>query len=135
MTRRLTISGSRSEMGLLAEPQEPETPPPSWTPPGKDFWRKPSKWQICMPRLRFIAKVLVSFVFLVVLFKVLGQQPPPPPPPPDEPPPPLLPETPDDIEPLREEWREPTEAEMIEFARREEWIWKDFDLYVQSPVY
>ena len=125
MTRRLTISGSRSEMGLLDEPQDPETPPPSWTPPGKDFWRKPSKWQICMPRLRFIAKVLVFLVFMIVLFKVLGQQPPAPPPP-DEPP--AVPQPPEDIP--KEEFHEPTEDEMMERAKREDWIWKDFDLYV-----
>ena len=127
MTRRLTISGSRSEMGLLTERyqlQDPETPPPSWTPAKYDIWRKPSKIQICMPRFKFAAKVLLSFLLLIILFKILGQQPPPPPAPPSPPPAPIAPESPED------EFHEPTEEEMIEWARREEWVWKDFDLYV-----
>ena len=111
-------------MGLPTDFHDPETPPPSWTPATKhdSFWRKPSKWQVCMPRLRFIAKVVISFILLVVLFKILGQQPPPPPPPLDEP---ALPQPP--VEVPMEEVKEPTEAEMIEIARREEWIWKDFE--------
>ena len=80
-----------------------------------------------MPRLRFIAKVLCSFIFLIVLFKDLGQHAASPPPPPDQAPPPQPPE---EIPDPREEWKEPTEEEMIEMAKREEWIWKDFDQYV-----
>lgn len=124
MTRRLTISGSHSEMGLLSELPDPESPPPSWSPGKHEFWRKPSKIQICMPRLKFIAKVLVAILLLIIFFKLLGQQPPPPPAPPAPtlPPTPIAPESPED------EFKEPTEQEMLERAKREEWIWKDFPM-------
>lgn len=76
-----------------------------------------------MPRLRFVAKVAVSLVLLFVLFKILGQQPPPPPPKVEKSP---LPQPPAEIPPAVEDGREPTEAEMLEIAKKEEWIWKDF---------
>lgn len=130
MTRRLTISGSRSEMGLLSEvadpdpDADPESSPSSWASSKHEFWRRPSKIQICMPRLKFIAKVLCGLLVFVFLFKILGQQPPPPPAPPAPtlPPTPIAPESPED------EFKEPTEKEMIEWAKREEWIWKDFTM-------
>jgi hypothetical protein len=109
-------------MGLPTDFHEPETPPPSWTPLKSDtFWYKPSRWQICMPRLRFIAKVVVSFFVLLVLFKILGQQPPPPPAPVDEA---SLPQPPADVP--AKEVKEPTEEEMLAIAKKEQWIWKDF---------
>jgi hypothetical protein len=77
-----------------------------------------------MPRLRFIFKVVISFILLLVLFKILGQQPPPPPPALEEP---QLPQPPEVVE---EEIKEPTEEEMLAIGRREEWIWKDFPTYV-----
>jgi hypothetical protein len=117
MTRRLTLSGSRSEMGLISDPAEPESPPPSWTPAKQDFWKKPSKWQICMPRLRLVAKIMATLIGFILLVKIMGQQPPPPPPPPTPPPEPPKP---------------PTEAEMIEASKRQDWIWKDFATYVKQ---
>lgn len=118
MTRRLTISGSRSEMGLLQDPPEPETPPPSWTPAKHDFWKKPSKWQICMPRLRFVVKVLASIMGFALLIKLMSQRPPPAPPAPEPP-------------------RQLSEQEMMdklmENAKKEDWLWKDFPTYVRHP--
>lgn len=106
MTRRLTISGARSEMGLVTDMGEPETPPPVWTPAkSNDFWRKPSRWQICMPRLRLVAKVVLSLTMIVLVYKFLN---PTYIPPPSEP---ILP---------------PTEDEMKEAAAKEDWIWKDY---------
>lgn len=102
MTRRLTISGSRTEMGLLHDTGEPETPPPVWTPAKNDFWRKPSRWQICMPRLRFFAKILLTLTTLILMFRFLRP-----------------PTAPAPVEP-------PTEAEMKEMAAKEDWVWKDF---------
>lgn len=113
-------------MGLLNEPAEPETPPPVWSPAKIDIWKKPSRWQICMPRLRLVAKVMVGFVGVLVLYQVVttksspsmsvdgastsNNHPPPPPPPP-----PHL-----------------SEMELMdiamEAAKREEWAWKDFPL-------
>lgn len=121
MTRRLTISGSRSEMGLLADTPEPETPPPVWTPAKNDFWTKPSRWQICMPRLRFFAKILFCLVGFIVVFKVMNTKPSAAPQPESIPEPPVPPEpepTPPTIEELTEQ--------SIEAAKREEWVWKDF---------
>ncbi|KIV83704.1 hypothetical protein PV11_05706 [Exophiala sideris] len=112
MTRRLTISGSRSEMGLLQDPPEPETPPPSWTPAKHEFWKKPSKWQICMPRLRLIVKVLASILGFALLVKVMSQPPPPPPPPPPEAPRQLS-----DMEMM---------DKLMEQSKKEDWLWKDF---------
>lgn len=129
MTRRLTISGSRSEMGLLNEPSEPETPPPVWTPAKQDFWRKPSKWQICMPRVRFIAKIVLSFVVVVTLFRVLTHNSTPPPPPPAPNPPPAPVPEPPKPKPEPKEPKPPhTEEEMREIAKKEAWIWKGFPL-------
>lgn len=117
-TRRLTISGSRSEMGFVTDtPVEPGTPPPVWTPAKNDFWKKPSRWQICMPRLRLFAKVLLGLLGLIVVFKVMNTKPPKPvetapdpvPPPPDR----LLTE------------KQLTEMS-IEASKREDWAWKDF---------
>lgn len=118
MQRRLTISGNRSEMGLLADTQEPETPPPVWTPAKNDFWAKPSRWQICMPRLRMFAKVLLGILGFIVVLKVMNTKPPTPDPLPEPVPPP-----PDPVL---------TEQELtdktIEAMKREEWVWKDFPL-------
>ena len=113
MTRRLTIN-SRSEMGLPPEPvPEPDSPPPVWTPAKSDFWRKPSKWQICMPRLRMTAKVILSIVFFIIVVKVLQEKPPEKIPPP----PPTLNELMDQLK---------------EQNAREYWMWKDFRQYVKS---
>lgn len=130
MTRRLTISGSRSEMGVLEDsPVEPVTPPPSWSPAKYDIWKKPSRWQICMPRLRMVAKVILTFIALIVVIKVMNAAPPPPPPEP-------VPET---VEAPVEEPTEPappppTDDELMEMtmenAKKEQWIWKDFTTYV-----
>lgn len=123
MTRRLTITSA--EMGGLAERPDLQLLPPvggEATPIKQEtFWRKPSKWQICMPRLRFIAKVFLGLVLLGVGIKILSQGPPEvreivsiiPAQPPDNP---------------EQNFREPTEAEMIERSKREDWIWKDYDL-------
>lgn len=120
-TRRLTISGSRSEMGLLTDtPAEPETPPPVWTPAKNDFWTKPSRWQICMPRLRVFAKVLLGLLGFVVVFKIMNTKPPVPVDPVSE----VVPPPPDPI--LTE--HQLTEITM-EAAKREEWAWKDFPLH------
>ena len=114
MTRRLTI-GSRSEMGLetpiLSDPpSQPDRFPLNWTTAVKpDFWKKPSKWQICMPRLRLIAKFAVSFVFLVLVLKVLNDKPPA-----------LHTQTPQ---------KPPTEAEAREAEKRTNWLWKDYPTY------
>jgi hypothetical protein len=109
MTRRLTI-GSRSEMGLetpiLSDPpSQPDPSPLNFTTVKTDFWKKPSKWQICMPRLRLIAKFAVSFVFLVLVLKILNDKPPAPP---------------------KQPHKTPTEAEAMEAAKRTNWLWKDF---------
>lgn len=108
-TGRLTISSSRSDMGLLDEPQDPGTPPPVWTPATTDFWKKPSKWQICMPRLTLVAKFVVTTMAFVVLVKVMAQGPgqssKPPPPPPS---------------------KQPTQAEMKEMANSIPWTWNDY---------
>jgi hypothetical protein len=74
-----------------------------------------------MPRLKFMAKVLASLCLLIILYKILAQ-PPPAPPEPGKPPPPVAPDIAED------ESREPTEKEMIEWAAREEWVWKDFQM-------
>jgi len=112
-------------MGLLNEGQdfqEPETPPPVWTPAKNDFWKKPSRWQICMPRLRLLAKVLLGLLGFVVVFKVMNTKPLPssviePVEPVEEPlPPPPVPV-------LSE--HELTE-QTIEAAKRQDWVWKDF---------
>ena len=109
-------------MGLLndnQEFQEPETPPPVWTPAKNDFWKKPSRWQICMPRLRLLAKILLGLLGFIVVFKVMNTKPLEPSP----------------IEPVKEPLPPPpepvlTEQELteqsIEAAKREEWVWKDF---------
>jgi hypothetical protein len=76
-----------------------------------------------MPRLKFAAKLLACLAVLVVIVELIGHR---------SPPashalarlPPIAPQSPDD------ESREPTEKEMIEWAKREEWVWKDFDLFV-----
>jgi len=89
MTRRHTI-GSRSETGLLDDPQEPQTPPPGWTPPlsnNKLTWRKPSKWQVCMPKLRVVTKVTAAFMLAIFLYQLLHHRRAPnisPPPPTEE---------------------------------------------------
>ncbi|KAK5252750.1 hypothetical protein LTS03_007684 [Exophiala xenobiotica] len=102
-------------MGLLQDPPEPETPPPSWTPAKHEFWRKPSKWQICMPRLRLIVKVLASILAFALLIRIMSQPPPPPPSPPPEPP------------------RQLTEQEltdkMMEDSKKELWPWKSYETH------
>jgi hypothetical protein len=90
------------------------------------FFPRPTKWQICMPRLRFVAKIFAFLIFTALCLKVLSQGPPKPrsgPISPSQPP--------DNPE---QNFREPTEAEMIERSKREEWIWKDYDLWVASRV-
>lgn len=121
-TRRLTLSGNRSEMGFLPDaPAEPETPPPVWTPAKNDFWKKPSRWQICMPKLRLFAKVLLAMLGLLVVLKVMNTKPPISVDPVVDP---AVPPPPDKI--LTE--HELTEITM-EAAKREEWAWKDFPLH------
>lgn len=109
MTRRLTV-GSRSEMGLetslLSSPASSPASPLTWTSAKLDFWKKPSKWQICMPRLRLVAKFVVSFVFLVLILKLLNDKPPPP----------------------KKPVRAPTEEEAMEAAKRTNWLWKDYPM-------
>ena len=108
MTRRLTV-GSRSEMGLetnlLSEPAQPD-PSFTWSPTKLDFWKKPSKWQICMPRLRLVAKFVLSFVCLILLLKVLNDKPPP-----------------------KKPAKPPTEDEAREAEKRTNWLWKDYRMY------
>lgn len=117
MSRRLTLSGNRSEMGLLQDPVEPETPPPSWTPAKPEFWKKPSKWQICMPRLRLLVKILASLIGFAILIKIMGQQPPSPSAPISSPP------------------KQPTEQQLMdklmEDSKKELWPWKSFETYVR----
>lgn len=78
-----------------------------------------------MPRLRFVAKVIISFVLMVVLFEIFGRQPTLPPQPADKT---TLSQPPTKV--LTEEVNEATEEQMLEFARRGKWIWKDFETYV-----
>jgi hypothetical protein len=125
MSRRLTITSA--EMGHPLERPDLQLPVGGEATPIKQesFWRKPSKWQICMPRLRFVAKIFGFLLFTVLCVKILSQGPPAsrdrgaisPPQPPEHP---------------EENFREPTEAEMIERSKREDWLWKDFPMYV-SP--
>jgi hypothetical protein len=109
MTRRLTL-GSRSEMGLLTEHNDPDTPPPIWTPPKTDFWKRPSRWQICLPRLRLVGKVTMSVLFALIVIRIYY-----------------------DKRPLASE-RPLTEAEVIEASQRENWLWKDFPRCVRVVV-
>jgi hypothetical protein len=104
MTRRHTV-GSRSEMGLLNNTPEPQNPPLVWSPAlsqNKYTWRKPSKWQICMPRLRSVTKVIAAFILSIFLYQLLYHKPP------DAP----LPAA--------------TEENLREAASQENWAWKDF---------
>jgi hypothetical protein len=97
-------------MGLLEDPaSEPETPPPSWSPAKPEFWRKPSKWQICMPRLRLIVKVFASFVGFIILIKLIGH-----PPPKQASPPPEAPR------------KHQTDNEMKASYKQDNWLWKGF---------
>ena len=105
----LTNSNRNFKMGLLDEPFEPRTPPPSWSPARLDFWKKPSKWQIHMPRLTILAKLLASFFGFVLLVKIIGQKP-------------AAPSTP--LEPPEP----PSENDMKAAAERMSWIWKDFTM-------
>ena len=61
-----------------------------------------------MPRLRLIAKFAVSFVFLVLVLKILHDKPRTPP---------------------KHPKRPPTEAEAMEAAKRTDWLWKDYPTY------
>ena len=125
MTRRLTITSA--EMGNLVERPNLNLPlGGEATPIKKDvFWPKPSKWQICMPRLRSVLNTIIGLAALALVVKVLSQGPPKsrehtpitPAQPPDNP---------------EQNFREPTEAEMIERSKREDWIWKDYDLCVPT---
>ena len=111
MTRRLTV-GTRSEMGLITDTTDHQPASLNWTPIKTDFWRKPSKWQICMPRLRMVAKALGSCCLLVILLKILNDQP-----------------------RRSERAPPPTEEEQIEAAKREDWMWKDYPTYdTRSPM-
>lgn len=106
MTRRHTI-GSRSELGLLEDTPEPQTPPPVWTPAlsqTKYTWQKPSKWQ--MPRPRSVTKVVAAFVLSIFLYQLLYHKPP------DAPSPP------------------PTEEQLRQAGLQERWAWKEFPPYV-----
>lgn len=67
-----------------------------------------------MPRLRLIAKFAVSFVFLVLVLKILHDKPP--------------------ARPKRPS-RPPTEAEAMEAAKRTDWLWKDYPTYGASSRY
>jgi hypothetical protein len=132
MTRRLTFSGTRSEMGMLEEsPVTPESPPPSWSPAKYDIWKKPSRWQLCMPRLRLVAKIVGSFFALIILLKILSAAPPPTPPP--EPPAevakPVVEEVVVEVTPVTED---DLMKQSEENAKKENWIWKDFPTYVTS---
>jgi hypothetical protein len=126
-------------MGLLEDtlntPVEPGTPPPSWSPAKYDIWKKPSRWQICMPRLRMVAKIVATVIAFVILVKIMNATPPPAPPAPEPVPEVVEPV----IEPVIEEITEPpppppTEDELMEItmenAKKERWIWKDFTTYV-----
>lgn len=108
MTRRLTLGG-RSEMGLASEHMDSETPCFITTPSKTDFWKRPSRWQICLPRLRLVGKVAMFVLFALLLFRVYHHNPPVA------------------IEP-------PTEAERIEAAQREKWVWKDFPRFVEPTI-
>ena len=101
MTRRLTV-GSCSEMGLLSEHTDPETPPPLWTPPKTDFWKRPSRWQVCLPRLRFVAKIAMSILFGLLLLSIYFDK------------------RPTAVDKAQ------TEEERVEASKRETWLWKDF---------
>ena len=124
MTRRLTITSA--EMGELAQRPDLQLLPSvdgEMTPikQQETLWRKPSKWQICMPRLRFVAKVIASLFLFAIGLKILTQGPPQtrennmfrPAQPPDN---------------TGEDFTEATEEEMIAASKKEEWIWKDYDL-------
>ena len=108
MTRRLTLGG-RSEMGLLSEHMDPETTSFISTPSKTDFWKRPSRWQLCLPRLRFMGKVAMFILLAVLLFRIYHDN------------------QPVAIEP-------PTEAEIIEAAQREKWVWKDFPRFVEAII-
>lgn len=109
MTRRLTV-GSRSEMGLLSEHTDPETPPPVWTPPKTDFWKRPSRWQVCLPRLRLVAKITMSILFTLFLLSIYYDK------------------RPIAIEKVQ------TEEDLVEASKRESWLWKDFPRSVTRLV-
>lgn len=123
MTRRLTITSA--EMGDLVDRPDLHLLPSAGgevTPFKQDtFWRRPSKWQICMPRLRFFAKVVGFVIFTGLCLKILTQGPPKPPSSG-----PITPAQPH--ERPEENFRDPTEAEMIERSKMEDWIWKDFNM-------
>lgn len=126
MSRRLTITSA--EMGNLPERPDLQLPVGGEATPvkkGPFFFAKPSKWQICMPRLRFIAKIIAFLLFTALCLKILSQGPPTP----REQAPVSPTQPPDNPE---QNFREPTEAEMIERSKREDWIWKDYSLYVTS---
>lgn len=108
-------------MGVLDERLEPGTPPPSWSPARPDFWKKPSKWQICMPRLTILAKVLATFLGFILLVKIIGQKPELPSSAPPIGPKPELPAVtpPEPPKPL-------SENDMKDAAEKVPWIWKDF---------
>jgi hypothetical protein len=127
MARRLTITSA--EMGNLPERPDLNLPVGGEATPIKKevFWPKPSKWQICMPRLRSVLNAVVGLAALALVVKVLSQGPPKsrehipihPSQPPENP---------------EQNFREPTEAEMIERSKREDWVWKDYDLCVASSA-
>jgi hypothetical protein len=61
---------------LSDPPSQPDPSPLTFAAVKTDFWKKPSKWQICMPRLRLIARFAVTFVFLVFVLKIPNDKPP-----------------------------------------------------------
>lgn len=88
-----------------------------------------------MPRLRMVAKIIATFVGVILLVKIMSAKPPPPPPAP----PPAAEPTPEPIpEPAPEPEVEPpvpfTEEEMIKIAKKEAWVWKDFTTYVHQKL-
>jgi hypothetical protein len=131
MTRRLTFSGTRSEMGMLEEsPATPESPPPSWSPAKYDIWKKPSRWQICMPRLRLVAKIVGSFLALIIILKILSASPPPTPPP--EPPAEVAKPVVEEVVEVAPVTEDDLMKQSEENAKKQDWIWKDFPTYVTS---
>ena len=105
MARRMTI-GARPEVGLLSNPSVLE-PLPTRAYAKSDFWNRPSRWQICLPRLRTLAKSIMSIVLFVLVLRTLYQE-------------------------KSAAGRHLAEAENLEAVKRNNWLWKDFPLYVLS---
>lgn len=78
--------------------------------PKNDFWKRPSRWQICLPRLRLIGKVVISILFALVLLRIYYDK------------------RPIVVEKLQ------SEADAIEAAQRQDWLWKDFPRLVRMNL-